>query len=110
PGPRARRRGGARWRADPPGQPCASRRRRERARAPAPARARGDPAGGGRRPVRVVALLVPSAAYLLAMFVFPFAYGVLLSLRPKGGAVSLATYVALSPHPWPARPIWVTPA
>ena len=44
--------------------------------------------------MRVVSLLAPSVAYLLVMFVFPFAYGVLLSLRPKGGGVSLANYVA----------------
>jgi len=58
--------------------------------------------------VRVVALLAPSVAYLLVMFVFPFAYGVLLSLRPKGGGVSLANYVAFFLDPWQARTIWVT--
>ena len=58
--------------------------------------------------MRVVALLAPSVAYLLAMFVFPFAYGVLLSLRPKGGGVSLANYVAFFLDPWQARTIWVT--
>ena len=58
--------------------------------------------------MRVVALLVPSVAYLLVMFVFPFAYGVLLSLRPKGGGVSLANYVAFFLDPWQARTIWVT--
>ncbi|PYM44742.1 MAG: ABC transporter permease [Candidatus Rokuibacteriota bacterium] len=42
------------------------------------------------------------------MFVFPFAYGVLLSLRPKGGGVSLANYVAFFLDPWQARTIWVT--
>ena len=58
--------------------------------------------------MRVVALLAPSVAYLLAMFVFPFAYGVLLSFRPKGGGVSLANYVAFFLDPWQARTIWVT--
>ncbi len=58
--------------------------------------------------MRVVALLAPSVAYLLAMFVFPFAYGVLLSLRPKGGGISLANYVAFFLDPWQARTIWVT--
>ena len=58
--------------------------------------------------MRVVALLAPSVAYLLVMFVFPFAYGVLLSLRPKGGGVSLANYVAFFLDPWQARTIWVT--
>ena len=58
--------------------------------------------------MRVVSLLAPSVAYLLVMFVFPFAYGVLLSLRPKGGGVSLANYVAFFLDPWQARTIWVT--
>src|SRR2546428_3960097 len=33
---------------------------------------------------------------------------VLLSLRPKGGGVSLANYVAFFLDPWQARTIWVT--
>ena len=58
--------------------------------------------------MRVVSLLAPSVAYLLVMFAFPFAYGVLLSLRPKDGGVSLANYVAFFLDPWQARTIWVT--
>jgi putative spermidine/putrescine transport system permease protein len=58
--------------------------------------------------VRVVALLLPSAIYLLVMFVFPFAYGVLLSLQPKSGAGSLGNYLAFFLDPWQARTIWVT--
>jgi putative spermidine/putrescine transport system permease protein len=55
-------------------------------------------------------LLVPSIVYLLVMFVYPFAYGVVLSLRPAkgGGAVSLANYAAFFLDPWQLRTIWVT--
>ncbi len=54
-------------------------------------------------------LLVPSVLYLLVMFVYPFAYGVVLSLQPaKAGAISLANYAAFFGDPWQARTIWVT--
>ncbi len=57
-----------------------------------------------------VALLVPSVLYLLVMFVYPFAYGVVLSLRPGtgDGGLSLANYAAFLLDPWQARTIWVT--
>jgi len=58
--------------------------------------------------VRIATLLLPSVAYLLVMFVFPFAYGVLLSLRPGTGGVSPANYLAFLLDPWQARTIWVT--
>ncbi|HEV8661989.1 MAG TPA: sugar ABC transporter permease [Candidatus Methylomirabilis sp.] len=55
-------------------------------------------------------LLLPSVLYLLVMFVYPFCYGVFLSLRPaKGeGGLSLANYLAFFFDPWQARTIWVT--
>jgi putative spermidine/putrescine transport system permease protein len=54
--------------------------------------------------------LIPSLLYLLAMFVYPFCFGVYLSLRPvKGdGGLSLANYLAFLLDPWQARTIWVT--
>jgi putative spermidine/putrescine transport system permease protein len=56
------------------------------------------------------ALLIPAAGYLLVLFVYPFWYGVLLSLRPlpEGGRLSLGNYVAFFLDPWQARTIWVT--
>ncbi|MBI2080272.1 MAG: sugar ABC transporter permease [candidate division NC10 bacterium] len=44
------------------------------------------------------------------MFVYPFCYGVYLSLRPgKGeGGLSVANYLAFFLDPWQARTIWVT--
>lgn len=70
--------------------------------APAPA-ARGPRVGPG------LLLLVPSVIYLLAMFVYPFAYGVWLSLHPRtGGGLSLGNYLAFLGDPWQARTIWIT--
>ncbi|MGH7319361.1 MAG: ABC transporter permease, partial [Candidatus Rokuibacteriota bacterium] len=54
-------------------------------------------------------LLIPSVAYILVMFVYPFCYGVFLSLRPgKAGGLSLANYLAFLGDPWQVRTIWVT--
>jgi len=58
--------------------------------------------------MRLAVLLLPSVAYLLVMFVFPFAYGVLLSLAPGARGLSLANYLAFFLDPWQARTIWVT--
>jgi len=58
--------------------------------------------------MRLAVLLLPSVAYLLVMFVFPFAYGVLLSLAPGARGLSLANYHAFFLDPWQARTIWVT--
>lgn len=54
--------------------------------------------------------LIPSVLYLLAMFVYPFWYGLYLSLSPEkaGGGVSLANYLAFLSDSWQARTIWVT--
>ena len=50
-------------------------------------------------------LLAPSALYLLVMFVYPFCYGVYLSLHPLkgGGGASLANYVGFLSDPWQDR-------
>jgi putative spermidine/putrescine transport system permease protein len=53
-------------------------------------------------------LLLPSLVYLLVMFVYPFAYGVFLSLQAKAGSMSLANYLAFFVDPWQTRTIWVT--
>jgi len=58
--------------------------------------------------VSVPALMLPAAIYLLVMFVYPFAYGVILSLQAKDGGLSLANYLAFLLDPWQARTIWVT--
>jgi len=58
--------------------------------------------------VRVPVLMLPAAIYLLVMFVYPFAYGVFLSLQAKGGGISLANYLTFLLDPWQARTVWVT--
>jgi putative spermidine/putrescine transport system permease protein len=57
-----------------------------------------------------VLFLIPSVLYLLAMFVYPFWYGLYLSMTPAkgGGGLSLANYVEFLSDPWQARTIWVT--
>src|SRR5437867_12935785 len=52
--------------------------------------------------------MLPAAIYLLVMFVYPFAYGVVLSLQAKDGGLSLANYLAFFLDPWQARTVWVT--
>src|SRR2546427_91464 len=52
--------------------------------------------------------MLPAAIYLLVMFVYPFAYGVVLSLQAKDGGLSLANYLAFLLDPWQVRTIWVT--
>ncbi|OLC34608.1 MAG: ABC transporter permease [Candidatus Rokubacteria bacterium 13_1_40CM_4_69_5] len=55
-------------------------------------------------------LVAPSVVYLLAMFVYPFGYGLFLSLHPAKGAdgASLANYLTFLGDPWQLRTIWVT--
>jgi len=54
--------------------------------------------------------LLPSVLYLLTMFVYPFCYGVYLSLRPVtgDGGLSFGNYLGFLLDPWQARTIWVT--
>ena len=58
----------------------------------------------------ILLLVLPSVVYLLVMFIYPFAYGVFLSLRSaKGtGGASLVNYLAFLGDPWQLRTIWVT--
>jgi putative spermidine/putrescine transport system permease protein len=62
------------------------------------------------KPRGVLLLVAPSVVYLLAMFVYPFLYGVVMSLHPaKGGAgPSLGNYVGFFGDPWQLRTIGVT--
>jgi putative spermidine/putrescine transport system permease protein len=55
-------------------------------------------------------LVLPSVVYLLVMFVYPFAYGVFLSLHPAKGAPgpTLSNYLTFLGDPWQARTILVT--
>ena len=58
----------------------------------------------------LVVLVLPSVLYLVVMFVYPFGYGVFLSLHPAKGAsgASLANYLGFFGDPWQLRTIAVT--
>jgi len=59
--------------------------------------------------VRIALPLLPSVLYLLALFVYPFCYGVVASLQPRGTVgFSLGNYLAFFLDPWQARTLWVT--
>jgi len=56
-----------------------------------------------------LACLLPSLAYVLVMFVYPFLHGVYLSLRPaKQSGFSLANYIAFFGDEWQYRTIGIT--
>ena len=59
--------------------------------------------------MRIALPLLPSVLYLLALFVYPFCYGVVASLQPRGTVgFSLGNYLAFFLDPWQARTLWVT--
>jgi putative spermidine/putrescine transport system permease protein len=59
--------------------------------------------------VRIALPLLPSVLYLLALFVYPFCYGVVASLHPTGtDGFSPANYLAFFLDPWQTRTLWVT--
>jgi putative spermidine/putrescine transport system permease protein len=56
-----------------------------------------------------IACLVPSLLYVVLMFVYPFLYGLYASLQPpKGGAWSIANYLAFFSDPYQYRTIETT--
>lgn len=55
------------------------------------------------------ACLVPSLLYVLVMFVYPFLYGIYMSLRPaKVAGFSLANYLTFFGDEWQYRTVWIT--
>jgi putative spermidine/putrescine transport system permease protein len=58
---------------------------------------------------RAIAGLLPSALYVLVMFVYPFLYGINASLRPpKLAGLSLANYRAFFSDEWQYRTVGIT--
>lgn len=55
----------------------------------------------------VTLLIVPAALFVLAMFVYPFLYGLVLSFTPKVGG-ALANYTAFFSDPYMYGTIWLT--
>ena len=59
--------------------------------------------------VLALCCLLPSLAYVLCMFVYPFLYGIYLSLQPqKVAGFSLANYFAFFSDPYQYGTIWIT--
>lgn len=56
----------------------------------------------------IIFLLLPSLAFLLLLFVYPFIYGIFLSLTTKEGAFTFGNYIAFFTDMWEVRTIWVT--
>jgi len=56
-----------------------------------------------------LAAVLPSLVYTLVMFVYPFCYGIYMSLRPaKLPGLSLANYLAFFSDEWQYRTVWIT--
>ena len=53
-------------------------------------------------------LLLPAILFVVLLFVYPFAYGLLLSFTTEHGGLTLKNYVAFFGDPWELRTIWVT--
>src|SRR5689334_14244908 len=70
------------------------------------ARARRAP--GWRLDGLALLLSAPALLLLLLLFVYPFVYGVVLSLTPKGGGSALANYAAFFDDGRQVQSIWNT--
>lgn len=56
----------------------------------------------------ILFLLLPSLAFLLILFIYPFIYGIILSLTTKAGQFTLSNYKTFFTDMWELRTIWVT--
>jgi putative spermidine/putrescine transport system permease protein len=56
----------------------------------------------------MVALLAPAVGFIGVLFLFPFAYGLVLSLTKADGTFTLGNYIRFFTDPWDSRTIWVT--
>lgn len=56
----------------------------------------------------ILLLLLPSLAFLLFLFIYPFVYGIYLSFTTKDGNFTLANYINFFTDNWESRTIWVT--
>ncbi len=56
----------------------------------------------------ILILLLPSLLFLLILFVYPFIYGIYLSLTTKTGEFTFGNYLAFFTDAWEVRTIWIT--
>lgn len=57
---------------------------------------------------RQLLLLLPGAVFVILLFIYPFAYGVGLSLQPRQGGGPWADYKAFFSDPYQYQTIWTT--
>jgi putative spermidine/putrescine transport system permease protein len=53
-------------------------------------------------------LLLPAIAFFLLVFIFPFLYGLYMSLTTKDGIFTFANYIKFFTDNWEYRTIWIT--
>lgn len=53
-------------------------------------------------------MLLPALLFLLLLFIYPFIYGIFLSLTEKGGGLSLNNYILFFTDEWEFRTIGIT--
>lgn len=56
----------------------------------------------------VTLLVLPSVIFTLAIFIYPFIYGLILSFQPINGTGALANYIAFFSDPFLYNTIWAT--
>jgi putative spermidine/putrescine transport system permease protein len=56
----------------------------------------------------MVAMLAPAVGFIAVLFLYPFVYGLFLSLTNADGALTIANYRRFFTDPWDSRSIWIT--
>jgi putative spermidine/putrescine transport system permease protein len=56
----------------------------------------------------VTLLVIPAVLFVLALFIYPFLYGLVLSFQPKAGGGWLANYVRFFSEPFLYETVWIT--
>jgi putative spermidine/putrescine transport system permease protein len=56
----------------------------------------------------MAALLAPAVGFIAVLFLYPFIYGLFLSLTKESGAFTLDNYRRFFTDPWDSRTIWIT--
>ncbi len=56
----------------------------------------------------ILILLAPALLFMLLLFIYPFLYGVYLSITTKEGNLSISNYIKFFSDMWEFRTIWIT--
>ncbi|ACI18837.1 ABC transporter permease [Dictyoglomus thermophilum] len=63
---------------------------------------------GRRNTLTIILFLLPAFVYLTFLFVYPFLYGLNLSLTDERGNFTLNNFIRFFSDPWDANTIWIT--